>query len=288
MASQLLFGGATAARKYPDGRNYHGNDWEATRRFSNYAELPNPVTYGGIAFPSVEQAYVAAKFNDPAMSQFIAALPAGVDQYGNRTMPAQVARNLGRVKPEKAAKRWAAAGFNGEVKQLRKGWEDIKVDVMRDLVRQKFENNPEFAKALLATRNQELIEHTTGWDDRVWGMVDPLVKKGRDADPSRLEGENYLGRILMEQRGLMGGPGLVGRFAPNSMPEQPAAVKQPTGQQTPDAVQLNLDLQAQEAQANPERKAGDLLPILLAVGGTGLLGYAAADLYNNSQSPGIG
>ena len=275
----LLFGGATAAKKYPGGRNYHGNDWEATRYFSNYAELPNPVTYGGIAFPSVEQAYVAAKFNDPAMSQFIAEIGPGVDYHGNRSMPAQVARNLGRAKPQYAARDWAAAGFTGEVKPLRPDWEDAKVEVMRDLVRQKFENNPEFAKALLATGDQELIEHTTGWGDRVWGMVDPQANRvGRDADPSRLEGENYLGRILMEQRGLMGGPGLVGRFAPDSMPEQPAAVVNPTGQQAADGVQLQLDLEGQQVQADPQRKAGDLMPWLLAAGAGGFLGYGASQL----------
>jgi len=269
----LLFGGATARKRYADGRNSYGNDWNATQYLSNYAALPNPVVYGGIEFPSVEQAYVAAKFNDPAMGQFIAGLEPRPSRWheGLVDSPAQVARNLGRAKPKYAARDWAAAGFTGAVHPLREGWNDVKLDIMRDLVRQKFENNPEFAKVLLATGDQELIEHTTGWGDKVYGMVDPMVAmaSARDADPSRLVGENHLGRLLMEQRGAMGGPGLVGRFAPAPMPEQPAAAMKPTGQQTPDAEQLRV-------QADPQRKAGDLLPWLLAAGGGGLLGYGVS------------
>lgn len=52
------------------------------------------------------------------------------------------------------------------------------------------------------------------------------------------------------------------------MPEQPAAQRQPTGQQAPDAVQLDLQLR----QEDPHRKAGDALPwILAAVGGSAAL-----------------
>ena len=269
----LLFGGAPNRKKLPDGRNSNGNNWEATKFLSNYAKLSNPVVYGGVEFPSVEQAYVAAKFDDLAMSNFIAGLGYGVDRHGNEAMPAQVARDLGR-----GWRDWKQEGFTGQVSGLRGDWDKAKLDVMRDLVRQKFENNPEFAKALLATGDQELIEHTTGWNDRTWGMVDPSAnKKGSDAQVERLVGENHLGRLLMEQRGLLGGTGLVGRFAPEgAMPEQPAAAMKPTGQQAADGVQLQLDLEGQQTQQNPERKAGDLLPWLLAAGGGGLLGYGVA------------
>ena len=261
MANPLLFGGATAAKRHSDGRNYHGNDWEATRYFSNYAELKSPVTYGGVAFPSVEQAYVAAKFNDPAVSQFIAGIGPGIDKYGNASMPAQAARNLGQSWAKPA--HWAGAGWQGEMPVLRSDWNDMKVDVMRDLVRQKFENNPEFREFLLSTGDRQLIEHTTGWGDRVWGMVDPLAnRKGVDAQVERLEGENHLGKLLMETRAS---------YRPT--PEQPAAVVNPTGQQVP----------AAEVQQDPRRKAGDLLPWLLAAGGTGLAAYALAEELNRGN-----
>ena len=257
----LLFGGNASGKRYANGRNYHGNDHEATSFLSNYAEVANPVVYGNTKFPTVEQAYVAAKFNNPELGQFIAELQPGVDHYGNKASVAQIARNLGRLNPRHAAKGWAEAGWRGETPVLRSGWNEIKVDVMRDLVRQKFENNPEFREFLLSTGDRQLIEHTTGWGDRVWGMVDPLAnRKGADAQVERLEGENHLGKLLMETRASY-----------RSMPEQPAAAANPTGQQTADAVQLDL-------WEKGKRFAGDAWPYLAAAGGAGLVGYAVADL----------
>jgi hypothetical protein len=59
--------------------------------------------------------------------------------------------------------------------------------------------------------------------------------------------------------------------APALMPEQPAAAANPTGQQTADAVQLDL-------WEKGKRFAGDAWPYLAAAGGAGLVGYAVADL----------
>jgi predicted NAD-dependent protein-ADP-ribosyltransferase YbiA (DUF1768 family) len=295
----LLFGGATARKRHADGTNSWGNDFDATRYLSNYAELPVPVEYGGVQFPSTEQAYVAAKFNDPALSQFIAGLSSGVDKYGNVTQPAQVARNLGR---SKSGYQWSQAGWQGPAPVLRGDWNDMKVGVMENLVRQKFQKNPEFRDFLVGTGDRELIEHTTGWGSRwegnkrvhigdpIWGMVDPVVIESinnspwgqglssKDAQAERLVGENHLGRTLMMVRGELGGSGLVGRHAPPPavqvpavMPEQPAAAANPTGQQTADAVQLDLWEKGQ-------RFAGDAWPYLAAAGGAGLVGYAVADL----------
>ena len=66
-------------------------------------------------------------------------------------------------------------------------------------------------------------------------------------------------------------------------PEQPAAVVNPTGQQVVDGVQLQLDLEGEQVQEDPKRKAGDLLPWLLAAGGTGLAGYALAEELNRGN-----
>jgi ribA/ribD-fused uncharacterized protein len=274
----LLFGGATARKRYADGNNSWGNDHRATSFLSNYAPLKVPVEFGGVQFPSVEQAYVAAKFNDPALSQFIAGLGPGVDRYGNPTQPAQVARNLGRSTKAWA---WRNAGWGGKAPVLRSDWYDVKVEVMEDLVRQKFQGNSEFRDFLLSTGDQELIEHTTGWDDQVMGMVDPFVDESREAQVERLVGENHLGRILMKVRGEFGGTGLTGRHAelqpaPAAMPEQPAAAVNPTGQQQADAVQLDL-------WEKGKRFAGDAWPYLAAAGGAGLVGYAVADLMGGDE-----
>lgn len=73
----------------------------------------------------------------------------------------------------------------GRTVKLRSDWEEIKDDIMYELVRDKFED-PELAEKLLATGEAELIEGNT-WGDTYWGVC-----RGR--------GLNKLGRILMQVR----------------------------------------------------------------------------------------
>jgi len=68
---------------------------------------------------------------------------------------------------------------------LRSDWEDVKVDIMYDILKAKF-SNPVLAQKLLDTGDEELIEGNT-WGDTFWGVC-----KG--------EGENNLGRLLMKVR----------------------------------------------------------------------------------------
>lgn len=75
----------------------------------------------------------------------------------------------------------------GALLVLRSDWESRKVDVMRAVVRAKFIQNHALAEMLLATRDGLLVEVNT-WDDRFWGVCQG-------------QGENWLGRILMEVRG---------------------------------------------------------------------------------------
>ena len=70
---------------------------------------------------------------------------------------------------------------------LRPAWDDIKLNVMRDLVWRKFSEDPELRAKLLATGDAELVEGNA-WGDTFWG-VDQSGK-----------GENHLGKILMETR----------------------------------------------------------------------------------------
>ena len=69
---------------------------------------------------------------------------------------------------------------------LRADWEDIKVNVMRDVVKAKFEQNGDLKDALLATNDAYLEEGNT-WGDRTWGTVNG-------------SGANLLGQILMNVR----------------------------------------------------------------------------------------
>jgi ribA/ribD-fused uncharacterized protein len=77
---------------------------------------------------------------------------------------------------------------------LRRDWEQVKEDVMRQALRAKFSQNPELAERLMATKCAHLIEHTK--NDRYWG-------DGGDG-----KGRNRLGELLMELRSeLAGNPG---------------------------------------------------------------------------------
>jgi ribA/ribD-fused uncharacterized protein len=69
---------------------------------------------------------------------------------------------------------------------LRNDWEDVKDDIMRKAVFEKFKQNSDIKKILLQTGDQELIEKTT--TDYYWGC---------GANGS---GKNMLGLILMETR----------------------------------------------------------------------------------------
>lgn len=69
---------------------------------------------------------------------------------------------------------------------LRKDWEAIKVEQMRQIVSEKFRQNPDLKEKLINTGDAYLEEGNT-WGDRIWGTVD-----GR--------GANLLGQILMTLR----------------------------------------------------------------------------------------
>jgi len=69
---------------------------------------------------------------------------------------------------------------------VRKDWEAVKVDVMRDAVYAKFEQNPELKEKLLETGDLKIVENSPV--DFFWGV-------GSDGS-----GENTLGKILMEVR----------------------------------------------------------------------------------------
>lgn len=126
----------------------------AYRWLSNF--WPCKVIFDGVEYPSVEHAYQAAKTPDQGWRLKILAM----DYAGD-------------------AKR-AARQF-----PLREGWEGMKLDVMYDLVKQKFAQPP-FCAWLIKTGNG-LIEEGNAWNDTFWGVC-----RGR--------GENHLGKIIMAVR----------------------------------------------------------------------------------------
>lgn len=124
------------------------------RFLSNF--YPAEVQFEGRSYRTVEHAFQAAKTLSSQMRVAIAEAPS----------PGH-AKALGRAVT------------------LRPDWEDVKIGVMRDLLRQKF-GRPPLRDLLLATAPRQLIEGNT-WGDHFWGICDG-------------EGENHLGRLLEEVR----------------------------------------------------------------------------------------
>lgn len=115
------------------------------------------ITVDGVNYPSTEHAFQAAKTNDPTEKFAIA----------NASTPGK-AKRIGR-----------------KVK-LRPDWESVKIQVMTDLVRQKFSKDRDLRQKLLDTGDEELVEGNR-WGDRFWGI-------------SGGSGDNWLGQILMQIR----------------------------------------------------------------------------------------
>lgn len=78
------------------------------------------------------------------------------------------------------------AKYLGRRVSLRKDWESVKLKLMKDIVREKFLQNPDLMQQLLATEDAYL-EEGNDWGDRVWGTVNG-------------QGRNLLGFTLMEIR----------------------------------------------------------------------------------------
>jgi N-glycosidase YbiA len=74
---------------------------------------------------------------------------------------------------------------------LRKDWESVKDDVMREAVLAKFRAHPELKALLLSTGDQPIVENAPG--DYYWGC-------GADGT-----GKNMLGQILVETREKLAG-----------------------------------------------------------------------------------
>jgi len=75
---------------------------------------------------------------------------------------------------------------------LRKDWEEVKYQVMLDVLHSKFQDTT-LRNLLLGTGDDLLIEDTTGWHDNIWG--DCLCPKCES-----ITGKNLLGKALMEVR----------------------------------------------------------------------------------------
>ncbi len=132
------------------------------RFLSNF--YPVIIEFDGQYYASVEHAYQAAKTTDKELRKIFT--------INNQTMSASGAKKI------------------GQMLQLRPGWEQLKIIIMEQLLRQKF-NQPCFKEQLLKTNDEELIEGNN-WHDNYYGICYCPKCKGT--------GENNLGKLLLKIR----------------------------------------------------------------------------------------
>lgn len=122
---------------------------------SNFYEYP--IYYDGLKYMNSEAAFQSAKcMNKDGRMTFCFLNPSEAKRLGRRI-------------------------------KLRPDWEEIKDQIMYDVIKAKF-SDPELAKMLLSTGSADLYEGNT-WGDTYWGI-----------DRRTLRGQNKLGEILMKVR----------------------------------------------------------------------------------------
>lgn len=115
-----------------------------------------PIRYNGYSYRNTEAAFQAQKTLDENQRvQFIQLNPSDAKRKGRHV-------------------------------NLRPDWEDVKDNIMYEIVLAKFTQNESLRKRLIATGNEELIEGND-WGDQYWGV-------------SNGSGKNKLGQILMRVR----------------------------------------------------------------------------------------
>ena len=121
--------------------------------------VPVKIIYEGIEYPSVEHAYMSAKSSDMA--------------WKSRCADTQISPK--QIKQESKSIR------------LRDEWEDMKIDVMKECLEQKYQQEP--FKTLLLGTGETHIQEGNWWGDFFWGVD---IKTGK--------GENNLGKLIMKIR----------------------------------------------------------------------------------------
>lgn len=182
------------------------------RWLSNF--WPAEVSFGDVIFPTVEHGFVAAKLTPEKPMPYVEFLSAVSDAGLSRAMADKLPRPSSGIQlisytdllnfishvptPGKAK------SFGKQI-PLREDWEDMKIQVMRDLTAQKYDI-AELQEKLLATKGRSIVEFNT-WGDDFWGMVDvpgsePGISEVGTFEPGMgvMTGRNVLGQIIESER----------------------------------------------------------------------------------------
>ena len=125
--------------------------------FSNFSSFK--LLWKGYDWMTSEHAYHSEKFSDP-----------------------DLIRQLKEARSAHDAMKLAYANKD----KYRKDWDEVKLGIMKDILRAKVKQHPYAKKKLLDSGDRELIEDS--WRDAYWGW-------GQNKD-----GENHLGKLWMEVR----------------------------------------------------------------------------------------
>lgn len=125
--------------------------------FSNFSA--HAIEFQGVKYATAEHAFHAQKFDDTKLREEIVGC-------GSPLAAWELARKL---KPQRRA-----------------DWNDVKVGILTDIIREKVRQYPEVRTALEETGNREIIE--VNENDDFWGT-------GADGN-----GQNHTGKILMKIR----------------------------------------------------------------------------------------
>lgn len=142
-------------------RGFRGENYFLSNMFEAF------ITVDGILYKNAESAYQAQKVKSRAqrIKHFTGKSGFHSKQFGKKVMKND--------------------------KWFRKDWDNVKYDIMYNIVYEKFKQNLSLRRKLLNTQDKELIE-INQWHDGYWGNC--------ICDKCGKHGENNLGKILMNVR----------------------------------------------------------------------------------------
>lgn len=123
------------------------------------------IQYDGYIYWSTQAAYQAQKFK------------------GSNIQNDRIKKIFCKIEPNQAK-------ILGSIIPLREDWEQVRLDIMKDILKIKFSQQP-FKSMLINTGEQELVQGNY-WHDTFFGRCECSKHKG--------EGQNHLGKIIMQIR----------------------------------------------------------------------------------------